>query len=239
MRSYTNVAASQPPDAFLDASMFLWTEDTSLDSLRAVGFKSRWTGQTYCVAPIVDAVMSNVDPVSYWAVGENCCNARGSFWCGDTNNPTTRSSLVVLEPEDVVRPFMTWATLGSAYARYERAIRLQQATFATKASPNIRLVVWSKEPIAAKDAFYNDAALRCTWISLLFFLGLECAACWVTAKFILVPRASGQEAVSGNSDRPAQPHAATPGVPSMPLTATPASPLMPANPGAPLMPRTG
>lgn len=192
--------------------MILWTEDTSLDSLRSVGFKSKWTGQTYCVAPIVDGVMSNIDPVSYWAVGENCCNSRSSFWCGDAGNPTTRSSLVVLEPEDVVRPFMTWAVLGAAYPRYERAIRLQEATFATKAAQKIKLVMWSKDPIALKDSFYDDAASRCVWMSVIFFVAMEIMACWVTARYILVPRSGNLGNVLGGSDRP-QPSPSSPLVP--------------------------
>merc|ERR1719181_266254 len=81
--------------------MLLWTEDTRLDPMRAVGFKSRWTGQTYCAAPIVDSTMNSANDINYWAVGENCCSARAEFHCDDAADPTTRSALVLLEPEDV------------------------------------------------------------------------------------------------------------------------------------------
>lgn len=189
LRPYTNVGAAQSADAFADASMFLWTEDTFLDAPRSVGYKSKWTGETYCVAPIVDGTMGGTDPIRYWAVGENCCNQRGAFWCDDAKEATVRSALVILEPEDVVRPFMEWAVQGAAYPRYERALALQEATFSTKAAMGeLKLVTWSKDPVAAKDAYYDNAKNKAVWVSLVYFFFSEILACFVAAKFILVPR---------------------------------------------------
>merc|ERR1719401_352709 len=53
MRTYTNIAAAQDASAFGDGSMFLFTEDTRLDPMRSIGYRSRWDGQTYCVGPII------------------------------------------------------------------------------------------------------------------------------------------------------------------------------------------
>jgi len=202
LRSYTNVAAAQPADAFADASMFLWSEDTRLDTMRSVGYRSKWTGETYCVAPIVDGVMGNDDTISYWAVGENCCNARAAFWCGDTKTPDVRSALAVLEPEDVVRPFMQWAVLGASYPRYEKAIRLQEATFATKAAKVVKLVTWTRDPFTIMDSYYTDAAWACLWISLGYFFLLECAACVCAGYLLLRVRPLGASVLEpkGNYD---------------------------------------
>lgn len=191
LRSYTNVAAAQQADAFADASMFLWSEDTRLDTMRSVGYRSKWTGETYCVAPIVDGVMGDEDTISYWAVGDNCCNARAAFWCGDQRTADVRSALVVLEPEDVVRPFMQWAVMGAAYPRYERGIRLQEATFATKAAKVVKLVTWTRDPFAAMDAYYTDAAWRCVWLSLGYFVLLEWATCTCAGYLLLRIRPLG------------------------------------------------
>mmetsp|Transcript_60759 Transcript_60759/g.131767 ORF Transcript_60759/g.131767 Transcript_60759/m.131767 type:complete len:343 (-) Transcript_60759:112-1140(-) len=169
LRTYTNVAAAQPAFAFKDASMFLWTEDTRLDSMRAVGFKSKFTGQIYCAAPIVDSTMSTGNPIQYWAVGENCCNARAEFHCDDAADSSVRSALVMLEPEEVVRPFMTWAVLGANYPRYERALRLQEATYFTKVSQQVKLVRWSKDPIALRDSYYNEPVSYAIKASLIYF----------------------------------------------------------------------
>lgn len=165
MRTYTNVGASQDPDAFGDGSMFLFTEDTRLDALRSVGYRSRWTGSSYCVAPVVDGTMSNSQDIFYWAIGEDCCNPRAEFHCDDSEDFQTRSALVVLEPEDVVRPWMRWAARGSAYPQYEDAIRLQEATYFTKAALRPKLIRWTRDPIALKDSFYWSAANACRWVS--------------------------------------------------------------------------
>jgi len=192
MRTYTNVAAAQQAFAFNDGGMLLWTEDTRLDPMRAVGFKSRWTGQTYCAAPIVDSTMSSANDINYWAVGENCCSARAEFHCDDAADPTTRSALVLLEPEDVVRPFMQWAVQGAVYPRFERAIKLEEATYFTRSAPKVKLVQWTKDPIALKNKIYSDAAFTCIWVSILLFFLFWGAGCIVAKKNIL-PRVSRRE----------------------------------------------
>mmetsp|Transcript_61538 Transcript_61538/g.144130 ORF Transcript_61538/g.144130 Transcript_61538/m.144130 type:complete len:339 (+) Transcript_61538:56-1072(+) len=186
MRSYTNVAAAQDDAAFPDANMFLFTEDTRLDTQRAVGYQSRWTGQVYCVAPLVDTTMSTVAPIYYWAIGEDCCEARAAFQCGDAQDPSTRSGLVALNPSDIVRPFMRWAVQGSPYERFERAVRLEEATYVTQAAPEPTFVYWSRDPVALKDSFFTSATQTCLTASLIawaIFLVLIYGSAWR-----LVPR---------------------------------------------------
>lgn len=171
MRTYTNVGASQSSYAFGDGGMLLWSEDTRLDPMRSVGYKSRWDGQTYCVAPVVDSTMTNANPIYYWAVGINCCSARASFTCNDAADLSTRSALVVLEPEDIVRPWMRWAVAGSAYKKFERAIKLDEATYYTKAAnEGVRLVKWSKDPVSMKDDLFDNAKSNAITVSLVYFL---------------------------------------------------------------------
>eukprot|EP00435_Cladocopium_sp_Y103_P009680 s1103_g2.t1 len=169
MRSYTNVAAAQDDAAFPDAYMFLFTEDTRLDIQRAVGYKSRWTGKVYCVAPLVDTTMSAVEPIYYWAIGEDCCEARSDFHCGDAQDPSTRSGLVALKPAKIVRPYMRWAVRGSPYQRFEKAVRLEEATHVTQAAPDPTFIYWSSDPIALKDSFYKEAVHACVLWSLIYF----------------------------------------------------------------------
>jgi hypothetical protein len=170
LRSYTNTAGSTPASRFNDASMFLFTKDTRLDVMRSVGYKSRWTGQTYCAAPVVDSSMTSADHISFWAVGDNCCLARGDFVCDDAQDSRTMTALVVLEPEDVVRPFMRWAVQGSKYPRYERAIKLQEAAYATRAASQIKMLYWSKDPIALQDSFYYNAKNATIWFAVLLWV---------------------------------------------------------------------
>merc|ERR1719265_2039485 len=115
MRSYSNVGASQSVTQFSDGAMFLFTQDSRLAMMRSVGYKSRWTGKVYCVAPVVDSTMTSANPINFWAVGEGCCTARGEFACNDAQDTTALSALVVLEPEDIVRPCDRMPSVGSPF----------------------------------------------------------------------------------------------------------------------------
>jgi len=172
MRTYSNVGGSQSVSQFNDGSMFLFTQDSRLDVMRSVGYKSRWTGQVYCVSPVVDSTMTNADPINFWAVGEGCCLARGEFACDDAQDSKTMSALVVLEPEVVVRPFMRWAVAGSVFPRYERSIHLQEAAYATRAAANIKMLYWVKDPIAKQNSFYDKAKEITIWTTVLLWIFL-------------------------------------------------------------------
>lgn len=192
LRTYTNVAASQQAYAFNDGGMLLWTEDTRIDVMRSVGYKSRWDGETYCVAPIVDSTMTSANPINYYAVGMNCCNARAQFECDEASDLTTRSALVILEPDDIVRPYMQWAVAGATFPRYENAIRLQESTYFTRASQQgLKFVRWTKDPIALKDSFYEAARKWCIIASLIYFFVLVCESA-VLAIYRIIPERKAQ-----------------------------------------------
>lgn len=195
MRTYTNVAAAQESTSFGDGSMFLFTEDSRLDSMRSVGYKSRWTGDSYCVAPLVDLVMQQEDEVQYWAVGINCCNARALFQCDDAEDFQTRSALRVLGPEDVARPFMQWAVRGDEYPRYASALALEEAVYNIKASKKPVLVRWTKNPIALKDSFYNSAKDACISVSIGYFVLVLVSVYFVAWK--LLPRQRHEGVIRG------------------------------------------
>lgn len=186
MRTYTNVAAAQTASAFGDGSMFLFTEDTRVDASRGVGFKSKWSGETYCAAPIVDSSMGQGSDINYWAVGEGCCAARGDFKCDDAGDFSTRSALVVLEPADVVRPFMQWAVRHASYPKFTDAIALAEAQYLVRASATPKLVRWSRDPIAMKDAFHRDAVSLCKTCGTVY-VSLAAVLCYAVS-WQLVPK---------------------------------------------------
>jgi len=169
LRVYSNVAGSQRNGAYRDASMLLFTEDTRVDPLRTVGFSSRWTGETYCVAPIVDPSMGSDATIQYYAVGMNCCQPRSEYECDGAQDPTVRSGLVILEPEDVARPWMQWAVKSSILTRYERAIKLQAATYYTPSAQKPKLMRWTRDPEALKDAYYSDGLKLAYSIGSVYF----------------------------------------------------------------------
>lgn len=202
MRTYSNVGGSQPVSQFNDGSMFLFTQDTRLDVMRSVGYKSRWTGEVYCVAPVVDSTMTNADNINFWAVGSNCCLARGEFVCNDAQDPKTMSALVVLEPEDVVRPFMKWAVAGSVYPRYERSIKLQEAAYATRQARKIKMLYWVKDPIAKQNSFLYDARNIAVWFTICFWIFLLIVSYVICYKFRWVrPRADKRMKAEGDGEK--------------------------------------
>mmetsp|Transcript_75570 Transcript_75570/g.179561 ORF Transcript_75570/g.179561 Transcript_75570/m.179561 type:complete len:366 (-) Transcript_75570:74-1171(-) len=186
MRTYTNVGASQSKSMVSDGGIFLFSEDSRLDSMRSVGFQSRWTGRTVCVAPIVDTGMGSGDDINFWAVGQGCCGSRAQFQCDDSQDFTVSSALVVLRAEDVVRPIMRWAVASSAdpVSQYMEAIRLQEAVYFTHSAPDPIFVRWVKDPIAFKDKYLRDARLILGVTSLLFFLFTVVAAYFITFRVL-------------------------------------------------------
>lgn len=188
LRSYTNVAASQNPLGFRDGGMMLWTEDTRLDTMRSVGYKSKQDGQIYCVAPIIDGSMSLTASISYYAIGENCCGARGEFECDDATIPTVRASLVLLQPKDVVSSWMTWAGPASDYPKYEAAVALQQATYSVASNSNVKLVRWVVDPLKVRATLYDQPARTVSWIAAVYYFLLLAVTGYLAVIYIVRPR---------------------------------------------------
>jgi len=92
--TYTNVLPTEPAEARQDAGKIFFSITARVDTGRAVGYKM---GTTYCVAPILDNTQANRPVVQYWAIGIDCCTARGDFHCDDTWNPKSHSGMVLLD----------------------------------------------------------------------------------------------------------------------------------------------
>jgi hypothetical protein len=180
MRTYTNVAAAQSNVAFQDGGMFLFTEDTKVDTSQSVGYQSRWDGNTYCVAPVIDSTMGGSDSIFYWAIGEGCCQARASFFCDDAMDQSVRSALVVLQPTDIVRSYMKWAVPSSDYTKYKEAVKLAEGNYYIKAAPEPEFLYWTKDPVSFKDSFYTAAKSVATNLGIAYFC-VELVVCYLLA----------------------------------------------------------
>lgn len=78
-REYHDVVASSPAAAYADAGKIMFAESSVVDTSRSVGYRDR---RTFCVAPVVDSGNAQMRTIHFWAVGLDCCNARGDFECG-------------------------------------------------------------------------------------------------------------------------------------------------------------
>merc|ERR1719161_916693 len=159
LRKYTNVAGSEQSTEFGDAGMVSFTGDTSIDSTRASGFKNAAdNGNMYCIAPITDSNQGE-KPITFWAVGVNCCAPRASFTCDDAGDGGAKSALILLDKEFLVPEDMEWAIegLGESRTAFIEPMRLEQAAFGTVAAKQTTLVRWAKDPHKFKEEYKHKA----------------------------------------------------------------------------------
>lgn len=123
--TYTNILPSEPASGYADAGKLVFADGTRVDATKALGYKD---GDTYCVAPIVD----DLEPalVEFWAVGRNCCGARGSFECDDAWDRKARSGVVAFGGRE----------------KYSAAMRMAEAAYGIASAETPVLVHWVVEP---------------------------------------------------------------------------------------------
>lgn len=79
-RTYHNVLASTPGAAYADAGKVHFADSSDVQVDFALGYRR---APTYCVAPIMDSSSGGLQArmITFWAIGTNCCTARGTFTC--------------------------------------------------------------------------------------------------------------------------------------------------------------
>lgn len=91
--TYGNVSPKQRGMGLMDAGRISFTSETWVDGSRSVGYTA--AGGVYCVAPVIDSAI--VGEIEYWAVGEDCCDMRGGFRCGDLNTPAGKQKPTIVD----------------------------------------------------------------------------------------------------------------------------------------------
>lgn len=175
MMKYSNVAASQPAMQFEDAGSLIFTQGTTVDRTRAVGYRNIRTSQTMCVAPVVDSQMAPTDPIVFFAVGVNCCGWRASFHCDDAAKGGTRGGLLMLTPNHLTSPAMEWA-VDSAFnfEGFEEAIELQKSVFGVSPAKHHRMLRWVEDPTADID-HYRKRGLEAALLSCVGYFVIAAA----------------------------------------------------------------
>lgn len=186
LRTYTNVNAGISSNAFGDGGVIHFAAGSHVDNSRSVGFKSRWDGHRYCVAPVVDNSMSQSDPIYFYAVGVDCCNSRGGFTCGDSTNPDAHASLVLLHEDDLVSTHMKWATLERDFATYNAAVEMHQTYYMMRPAHTVKLVLWSLDPVGGMEEYSSGAYHIILDFSIPYVCIVAVAAC--ISAWLLKPR---------------------------------------------------
>jgi hypothetical protein len=177
MMTYTNVAPLQPALQFEDAGNIHFTEGTSVDRQRSIGYRHIRSSTTLCVAPVVSSQMAPTDPIVFFAVGVNCCGWRASFHCDAAGSAGARGGLLMLAPDQLVSPSMEWMVEDQFdFKAFDNAIDLLKSVFAVSVSEHFRMLRWVKDPSEEIDHFRKrglEAAL------------LSCVGYWVVVGFLI------------------------------------------------------
>lgn len=152
--SYNRISPSDVPGPALDAGSISFTNDAFLDDSKSVGFKD---DKTYCAAPILSkAALMNT--AAFWAVGEDCCEARGKFNCGISPARIINGGLVVIEGgwfAPPVRPY------------YMLAAKQAAATYHLTLPEEVTFLQWTEDYLQ-----YWWQAVRCYCLCVFIYLGI-------------------------------------------------------------------
>jgi hypothetical protein len=140
-RVYTDVLPSEPAAAHEDAGTMVFTEDSRVDTTKALGYKA---GTVYCVAPILDDSQSA--RVEYWAAGLDCCSQRADFNCDDAWDPKAKSGVVIIDNG-------SWFT--SKFDMYTKAVHQAQAAYGVVSAAKPIFVRWVTDPVKVDEEYWN------------------------------------------------------------------------------------
>ena len=125
--AYNHVDASKDPNVYIDASVLTFSEMSTIQVSKSIGFAA---DNIYCVAPVQDAL--DMSTATYWAVGQNCCGARGEFTCDSAHDGDAHNGVVVPHQELAFFSYaedMYHKAIIQAAAVYGLDVYLQQSKY--------------------------------------------------------------------------------------------------------------
>lgn len=165
-REYENVLASTPGAAYSDAGKVWFAKSSKVDITKSVGFKEK---MVYCAAPILDTNQGHKS-VAFWAIGYDCCDARGNFHCGATGAQVRGG---VRAPPDGV--------FAQDNGMFLKAVNQSASVNNFEVDEDIILLHWVEDPdVEARSKFLTalgadmiGAALFALLVLLMTFIGLS------------------------------------------------------------------
>jgi hypothetical protein len=139
LNTYPNVDPRMSGQTLMDAGRMTFRKGSTIGFNYSVAFKNL---DTYCVAPVVMNQTGSLPTYDFWAVGLNCCSGdRGSFNCGEYNNPHAMSGLRVMRDEP------------SSF--YRLAVQKAEASYNIHA-PHPMFLYWMQDPVAEMHAYMDE-----------------------------------------------------------------------------------
>jgi len=166
---YNHVDPAFNAGGFVDAGMVHFAQGVYADSTNGVGLRREYD---YCVAPLVNSKMKqDGEPIQFWAVGMNCCDARGAFHCDDAGVrdpdgfPVARYGIPVRDYEGVLGMLVK-----SRRDQYLDAVVEASGVYGLETNSHPMLVRF----VERVDEFLNEmlasALLLLLWSSMLYVL---------------------------------------------------------------------
>jgi len=157
---YSNVDPMSKPGSVADAGYVSFQSGAHVDTSRGVGFVS---GTLWCAAPVVMDEMAT--SAGYWAVGTDCCKRQGSFECGDAQNRSVRSGVVIQDSSPI---------LEGELPKYMQAARMAAETYGINMPRNPMFIRWNDTPERQESWFWSNAANFVLISLVVFFLLTPC-----------------------------------------------------------------
>lgn len=110
---YRDVGPEEPSSTRADAAAIYFQEGAFVDAERSLGYRK--DGVSYCVAPITTRERGAKASPEYWATGQDCCAARGAFWCGDTRRHNSGGAVVPTGPETPGANYLAAANMARVF----------------------------------------------------------------------------------------------------------------------------
>lgn len=152
--TYRDVDPKLPSAAFLDASIVEFTEDAEVHVQHGVGYMN--AGRVYCVAPISSANFRAPRP-TFWAVGQDCCDSRGKFFCGPSQEPPVQ---------------LAGLTTPDETGFYAKAVRMAGSVydFESPSANELLFMEWTGNAKGFVDTLFWSAAVMVAAASCLHLL---------------------------------------------------------------------
>lgn len=152
--SYTNISPDTSAVTRADATALTFASGAFVDVQRTVGYMQE--GVVYCVAPVSGKIMSNAP--QYWAVGINCCDARGNYHCGDVNGGHS-GVVVTTDSQD-----------ADSLDEYRTAVRMATSVYSLDISTGNMCINWTQDADELIASLFANAMYTMSFAILLDLL---------------------------------------------------------------------